>query len=111
MNLKSILDKGQAVFLLDNANLSTGGDAIDVTDKIHRDFQSLAVRITKDMGLRMCGVDLITSGDISKPLKEYVVIEINSAPGLDNYASIGNKQKERVDELYLRVLKALESRW
>ncbi len=109
LNLESILAKGEKVYLLDNANLSTGGDAIDVTDRIHPDFHQLAVRITKDMGLRMCGVDIITSNDISTPMKDYVVIEINSAPGLDNYASIGNKQKDRVDELYLKVLKALEA--
>lgn len=109
LNLDSILNRGDKVYLLDNANLSTGGDAIDVTDGIHPDFKRLAVNITRDMGLRMCGVDIITSDNISVPMKDYVVIEINSAPGLDNYASMGIKQKGRVDELYLKVLKALES--
>jgi D-alanine-D-alanine ligase-like ATP-grasp enzyme len=106
--LNSILSAGIKLFLLDNANLSTGGEAVDVTEKLHSDFRKLAVRVTKDMGLRMCGVDIITSGDINKPLTNYTIIEINSAPGLDNYASIGRKQKEKVYELYLKVLKALE---
>jgi D-alanine-D-alanine ligase-like ATP-grasp enzyme len=109
LDFESILPKGQQIYLLDNANLSTGGDAHDVTDKLHHDFKRLAVRITKDMGLRMCGVDIITSDDIAAPFKDYVIIEINSAPGLDNYASIGNTQKARVDNLYLKVLKALAS--
>lgn len=109
LGLKSVIAKGQQVYLLDNANLSTGGDAVDVTEKIHPDFKRLAVRITKDMGLRMCGVDIITSDDIGSPMKDYVIIEINSAPGLDNYASIGPAQQARVDNLYLKVLKALES--
>lgn len=104
---ESVLSKGEKLYLLDNANLSTGGDAIDVTDYIHPDFRELAINISRDMGLRMCGVDVISS-DISLPLKEYVVIEINSAPGLDNYASMGEKQMRKVDELYLKVLKALE---
>ena len=110
LGLKSVVPNGQQLFLLDNANLSTGGDAIDVTEKIHRDFKRLAVGITKDMGLRLCGVDIITSDDIGSPMKDYVIIEINSAPGLDNYASIGPPQKARVDNLYLTVLKALASR-
>lgn len=110
LNFKSVPSKRKQIFLLDNANLSTGGDAIDVSETIHPDFKRLAVKITKDMGLRMCGVDIITSDEISTPLKEYVIIEINSAPGLDNYASIGVSQKRRVDSLYLKVLKALESR-
>lgn len=107
-SLQSVIPEGEKVFLLDNANLSTGGDAIDVTDDVHPDYQRLAISITKDMGLRMCGVDIIGS-DIHYPVKDYVVIEINSAPGLDNYASIGIKQKQKVDDLYLKVLKALES--
>lgn len=109
LGLKSVVPKGQQLFLLDNANLSTGGDAIDVTEKIHHDFKRLAVGITKDMGLRMCGVDIITSDDIGSPMKDYVIIEINSSPGLDNYASIGPAQKARVDNFYLKVLKALAS--
>ncbi|HBB97660.1 MAG TPA: cyanophycin synthetase [Blastocatellia bacterium] len=108
LTCQSVPTLGAKVVLLDNANLSTGGDAFDVSAKVHPDFCRLAVTITKDMGLRMCGVDIIT-GDIKTTLDRYVVIEINSAPGLDNYASIGAKQRERVDELYLRVLQALET--
>jgi D-alanine-D-alanine ligase-like ATP-grasp enzyme len=108
LGFKSVPVKGAQIFLLDNANLSAGGEAVDVTETIHRDFQRLAVNITKDMGLRMCGVDIITSHDISTSLRDYVIIEINSAPGLDNYASIGPEQEAKVDELYLNVLKALE---
>jgi D-alanine-D-alanine ligase-like ATP-grasp enzyme len=107
-DLNSVPGKREKVYLLDNANLSTGGDAMDVSDRIHPDFKRLAVEITRDMGLRMCGVDIITP-DISAPAKDYVVIEINSAPGLDNYALIGARQKATVDRLYLKVLKAMES--
>jgi D-alanine-D-alanine ligase-like ATP-grasp enzyme len=108
MTFESIPPKGTIVELLDNANLSTGGDALDVTNQVHKDFADLAVRVTKDMGLRFCGVDIITT-DIKAPLKEYVIIEINGAPGLDNYASIGSDQVEIVEGLYLKVLQALEN--
>lgn len=109
LSLDSIPARGEQLYLLDNANLSTGGDAVDVTDGLHPDYRRLAVDITRDMGLRMCGVDIIAGGDIGAPLRDYFIIEINSSPGLDNYASIGTEQKERVDELYLKVLKALQS--
>ncbi|KKR21308.1 MAG: cyanophycin synthetase [Parcubacteria group bacterium GW2011_GWE2_39_37] len=114
MNLKqkgftkdSILKNKEKIYLLDNANLSTGGEAIDVTEKIHPDFKKLAINITKDMDLRLCGVDLINA-EITKPLKDYAIIEVNAAPGLDNYASIGKTQNEIVEKLYLKILKALE---
>lgn len=108
----------ERVFLLDNANLSTGGDSVDVTSTAHPLFQKLAVNITRDMGLRLCGVDLMIEGDIAqapkvgpknkKDVRNYCVLEINSAPGLDHYVTTGAKQKKIVEELYLKVLKALE---
>jgi D-alanine-D-alanine ligase-like ATP-grasp enzyme len=108
LSFESVPQKNETVYLLDNANLSTGGDALDVTSTIHPEFYELAVRITSDMGLRLCGVDIITN-DISLPLKDYVVIEINGAPGLDNYARMGQAQVKVVENLYLKVLKALEN--
>lgn len=107
MSLKSVPKDGEKVFLLDNANLSTGGDSIDVTDIIHPSFAKIAITLTKDMGLRLCGVDLMIEGDISTP-GDYHVIEINSAPGLDHYAQIGDAQRKKVEDLYTEVLRAME---
>lgn len=110
LSLKSVLSQGKQVSLLDNANLSAGGDSIDVTSKIHPSFKKLAIQLTKDMGLRLCGVDLMIDGGIEMPAKttRHWVIEINSAPGLDHYGSIGKKQRDLVEDLYLEVLKAME---
>jgi glutathione synthase/RimK-type ligase-like ATP-grasp enzyme len=61
------------------------------------------------MGLRLCGVDiLVKNGSLAKPPSEFYVLEINSAPGLDHYASIGKRQKRIVENLYLKVIKAME---
>jgi len=108
LSFKSILKHEQKVYLLDNANLSAGGDSVDVTDEVHPDFKKLAVRLTRDMGLRLCGVDLIVQGDISKKPDKYWILEINAAPGLDHYSKIGKVQKKIVENLYLEVLKHLE---
>lgn len=107
LSMNSKIKAGVRLQLLDNANLSGGGDAIDCTNDIHLTFKKLAVDITKKMGLRLCGVDIITA-DITMPAKKYFIIEINAAPGLDNYASMGDVQEKIVDGLYLKVLKALE---
>ncbi|HEY9799489.1 MAG TPA: hypothetical protein V6D25_03965 [Leptolyngbyaceae cyanobacterium] len=107
LNLESIIPNGKIIYLLDNANLSNGGEAIDFTETIHPDFKKLAFNIAKDMGLRLIGLDIITS-DITRPMTDYVIIEVNSAPGLDHYASIGDTQAQKVEDLYLKVLKALE---
>lgn len=108
LTLESVLGKGEEIKLLDNANLSTGGDAFDFTTTIHDDFKNLAIDVTKKMCLRLCGVDILTE-DITKPLKDYNIIEINAAPGLDNYGSIGENQSKIVDDLYFKILLALQN--
>ena len=106
--MQSIPKSGEVVFLLDNANLSTGGDSVDVTEHVHPAFQKIAVQLTRDMGLRLCGVDLMIAGDIAGKPGRYWVIEINAAPGLDHYSKTGKKQEKIVEDLYLQVLKSIE---
>ncbi len=108
MSMKSVPSKNERIYLLDNANLSTGGDSLDVTNNMHPLFAKMAVKLTKDMGLRLCGVDLMISGDINQKPVEYCVIEINSAPGLDHYAKSGKAQEKIVEDMYLEVLKSME---
>ncbi len=108
LSFKSVIAKGHKVYLLDNANLSTGGDSVDVTKTVHPAFRKLAVKLTRDMGLRLCGVDLMIEGDISQEPKNFWVLEINSSPGLDHYAKIGKTQEQIVENLYLDVLRHME---
>ncbi|MFZ2149906.1 MAG: cyanophycin synthetase [Minisyncoccia bacterium] len=110
LGFANILAEGRKVFLLDNANLSTGGDAVDVTNTIHDGFYKIATSLTRDMGLRMAGVDImVTKGDITESPKNspYYIIEINAAPGLDHYVTTGPKQRKNVEKMYLKVLRAL----
>ena len=102
--------QGERITLLDNANLSSGGDAIDVTRSMWSvSSRHLATELTRDMGLRFCGVDLIiVKGTIEQSCNEYCILEINAAPGLDHYADMGRQQKKIVDNLYLKVLRAMK---
>jgi len=104
----SVLPKSKTIYLLDNANLSTGGDSVDVTNHIHKDFKKIAINLTKDMGLRLCGVDLMIEGSITEKPNKYFIIEINAAPGLDHYVTVGKAQEKIVEDLYLEVLKSME---
>ncbi|MBI4094127.1 cyanophycin synthetase [Candidatus Kaiserbacteria bacterium] len=105
--LRSVPERGKRIYLLDNANLSSGGDAVDVTKPIHPEFKKLAVKLTRDMGLRLSGVDLMVAGDIRNPPKKYWVLEINAAPGLDHYVQTGAAQQKIVENLYLKVLRSM----
>ncbi len=111
MTMRTVLPKGETLFLLDNANLSTGGDAVDVTSRIHPAFRDLAVNLTRDMGLRLCGVDLMVAGggiEAAPERGQHWILEINAAPGLDHYMRAGKAQRKIVEDMYLEVLKALE---
>jgi D-alanine-D-alanine ligase-like ATP-grasp enzyme len=108
--IQSIPSKWRTISLLDNANLSCWGESIDVSNVIHPDFVELAVKITKDMGLKLCWVDFMTK-DISKPLSEnsdYIIIELNGAPWLDNYLCSWAEQETIVRSLYKKILLELE---
>lgn len=107
MSLSFVPLHGERVYVLDNANLSTGGDSIDVTDRVHTEFKELAIQLTKDMGLRLCGVDLMIAGDISEKPNKFWILEINAAPGLDHYSKSGKRQEKIVEDLYLEVLKSI----
>ncbi|MTJ09224.1 MULTISPECIES: cyanophycin synthetase [unclassified Anabaena] len=104
----SVIPNGDIVYLLDSANLSSGGEAVDFSESIHPDFQQLAINITKDIGLRLAGVDILTH-DITMPMVDYTLIEVNGSPGLSHYAASGEIAAKRVEGLYAKILKALEN--
>ena len=79
----SVPRKGARVILRNNANLSTGGTATDVTDDVHQDLAARAVAAAKMIGLDLCGVDVVCES-VLRPLESQSggVIEVNAAPGL-----------------------------
>lgn len=85
---ESIPDKGTRVVLRNNANLSTGGSATDVTDDVHPELAARAVDAAHMVGLDVCGVDVICD-TVLKPLEEQGggIVEVNAAPGLRMHLS------------------------
>ncbi|MEK7771841.1 MAG: cyanophycin synthetase, partial [Pseudomonadota bacterium] len=79
----SIPVKGMRVVLRNNANLSTGGTATDVTDDVHPELAARVVAAAQVVGLDICGVDVVCD-NVMNSLEEQGggVIEINAAPGL-----------------------------
>jgi cyanophycin synthetase len=81
-NLETVPQKGEVVYLKSTANLSTGGTSIDITEMIHPENVFLAERISRVIGLDVCGIDIMAK-NLTQPLKETggVVLEVNAAPG------------------------------
>ncbi|OBW42391.1 Cyanophycin synthetase [Chryseobacterium sp. MOF25P] len=80
--LETVPQKGEIVYLKSTANLSTGGTSIDVTDMVHPENITMAERISKIIGLDVCGIDIMAE-NLTQPLKESggAIIEVNAAPG------------------------------
>lgn len=106
MSLDYIPNKGEKVILRENANLSTGGIAVDCTDDVCDENIDYCIRAAKTLGLDICGVDICTE-DISIPIDKQngIVMEVNAAPGIrmHHFPSQGKKRdvgKAIVDMLY-----------
>lgn len=81
--LASIPVKGSPVLLRNNANLSTGGIATDVTDDVHPEMAARVIEAAQMIGLDICGVDLVCE-TVNKTMEEQGggIVEVNAAPGL-----------------------------
>jgi cyanophycin synthetase len=80
--LDTILKKGEQCYLKGTANLSTGGTSTDVTDIMHPTNIFICERISRVIGLDICGIDIMAQ-NLSEPLETSggVVLEVNAAPG------------------------------
>jgi cyanophycin synthetase len=84
----SVPAKGSRVILRNNANLSTGGTATDVTDDVHQEVAARAIAAAQMVGLDICGVDVVCES-VLLPMEEQSggVVEVNAAPGLRMHLS------------------------
>jgi cyanophycin synthetase len=80
--LDTIPAKDEVVYLKSTANLSTGGTSVDVTDMMHPENIFLCERISRVIGLDICGVDIMAP-NLTEPLKVNggCILEVNAAPG------------------------------
>lgn len=80
--LSDVIEKGRIVKLRENANLSSGGTASDVTDIVHPEVVAMCERAARIVGLDICGIDLIHK-DITLPASAGAkIIEVNAGPGI-----------------------------
>jgi cyanophycin synthetase len=101
----SVPPPGQRVLIRRNGNLSTGGTATDVTDRVHPETAARAVEAARAVGLDIAGVDVVAV-DISLPLEEQrgAVVEVNAGPGLRMHLEPSAGQGRPVGEAIISML-------
>ena len=89
--LDTILKKDEKCYLKGTANLSTGGTSTDVTDIVHPHNIFICERISRVIGLDICGIDIMAT-NLSEPLEITggVVLEVNAAPGFRMHLAPAN---------------------
>ncbi|MBH1986822.1 MAG: cyanophycin synthetase [Burkholderiales bacterium] len=98
-------EKGRRVIMRNNANLSTGGTATDVTDDVHPEVAARAIAAAQTIGLEICGVDVLAES-VHRPLEEQNggIVEVNAAPGLRMHLSPSYGKGRNVGEAVINNL-------
>lgn len=84
LTLESVPSEGQEVMLRKTANLSTGGEAWNVSDQVCDENKKLFEAIAKACDLNVAGIDIMCD-TLQTPLTDQPqagVIEVNASPGL-----------------------------
>ena len=98
-------EQGRRVILRNNANLSTGGTATDVTDDVHPEVAARAIAAAQCIGLEICGVDVLAES-VHRPLESQNggIVEVNAAPGLRMHLSPSYGKGRNVGEAVINNL-------
>ena len=88
--LTYIPQKGEKLFLRQNANISTGGIGKDVTNEVNDELKEMALKAAKVVGMAITGVDMI----YDESLDNACVLELNDCPGIDihHYPVLGESR-------------------
>ncbi len=104
LTFETVLKKDQRVVLRGNANLSSGGTAVDVTEWVHPEIKALCERTARLLNLDICGIDLIHT-HISLPLDANTqIIEVNAAPGLRMHLTKADGSTRDIGSLIIETL-------
>ncbi|MCQ8212672.1 bifunctional glutamate--cysteine ligase GshA/glutathione synthetase GshB [Cetobacterium somerae] len=105
LTIEYIPKKDEVVYLRENSNISTGGDSLDYTDDILDVYKKIAIKASKAVGAKICGVDMMIE-DIKNPnpIDNYAIIELNFNPAIHIHCYPYKGKNRNLGE---KILKAL----
>ncbi|WP_415296787.1 bifunctional glutamate--cysteine ligase GshA/glutathione synthetase GshB [Clostridium perfringens] len=105
LSFKYIPKNGEKIYLRENSNISTGGDSIDFTDKIHPSYKEVALKSAKAVKALICGVDMVID-NIEEEAKEknHGIIELNFNPAIHIHCFPYKGENRKADEKILDLL-------
>ncbi|RUO71743.1 ATP-grasp domain-containing protein [Idiomarina ramblicola] len=117
-SLQTVLPENEKLYLNDIANITAGGDSVDVTEQVHDDFKRLAESAQLAFtDLAYCGVDILAR-DIMAPIAEQrtAIIEINANcdVALHHFPSVGSPRDtagEIISDLFNAIDRKLSAQF
>lgn len=105
LTLGSVPGKSVTVNLRGVCNADQGGEIRDVTEITHGSYFELAVKAASAVGVKFCGVDVITD-DIRKPFDEAgcMVNEVNTTPALYIFDAPNSSRDTGIGEIIVKRL-------
>ncbi|UUR82888.1 bifunctional glutamate--cysteine ligase GshA/glutathione synthetase GshB [Clostridium perfringens] len=105
LSFKSIPKNGEKIYLRENSNISTGGDSIEFTDKIHPSYKEVALKSAKAVKALICGVDMVID-NIEEEAKEknHGIIELNFNPAIHIHCFPYKGENRKAGEKILDLL-------
>lgn len=93
LSLKDVPKKGQTITIKSTTNESGANDCESVINIVNDDIVTECRRAASLLGIKLAGVDIITS-NIESPLKQTggKIIEINAIPGLHYHYQVRNSE-------------------
>lgn len=86
-DLSTVLRQGEVVIIDSKANLSTGANSADITDKVHPSMKRVAEEAALAVpGLDIVGIDMIAINHSEEASEDnYIIVEVNSRPGIGGH--------------------------
>ena len=105
LRFKYIPKNGEKIYLRENSNISTGGDSIDFTDKIHPSYKEVALKSAKAVKALICGVDMVID-NIEEEAKEknHGIIELKFNPAIHIHCFPYKGENRKAGEKILDLL-------
>ena len=109
LTIEYIPKKDEVVYLRENSNISTGGDSLDYTDDILDAYKKIAIKASKAVGAKICGVDMMIE-DIKNPnpIDNYAIIELNFNPAIHIHFYPYKGKNRNLGEKILKALGYIE---
>lgn len=83
INLDYVPKEGETVLLRQNTNLASGGESINCSTEVDDKYKDLCLKIVQSIpGLTYAGIDIMTTNIKDFENSNYIIVEVNSSPGI-----------------------------